>query len=194
LQATTIGTFGLNHPILCNGANLAYKKEVFNAVSGFSENNDIASGDDIFLLEKFRKRNAKKVHFIKNKDAIVRTRSEDSWGSIVNQRVRWASKTSKQKDPFTKLVGAIVFLINLMVLLGLFFCLLNPFYLPYYLTFLVAKIAVDFLLVSQVSTFFRSKVSPFTFIIPTFIYPIITVIVVLKTIKGNYIWKGRTFV
>jgi hypothetical protein len=40
---------------LCNGANLAYKKTVFTELNGFQGNENIASGDDIFLFEKFYK-------------------------------------------------------------------------------------------------------------------------------------------
>jgi len=193
LQTTTIGSFGLKNPLLCNGANLAYKKEEFKAVLGFSENSHIASGDDIFLLEKFKDRNSKGVQFIKNKDAIVLTRPQESWNSIINQRVRWASKTSKQKDFYTKLLGTVVFLTNLLVLIGILFCLLNKSYLSYYLIFFSIKIIVDYLVLIQTSSFFRNKINICYFLINTLIYPIITVIVVLKTIKGNYIWKDRTF-
>ena len=53
LQATTMGGFGNNIPLLCNGANLAYKKNAFFEVAGFIDNDKHASGDDIFLMESF---------------------------------------------------------------------------------------------------------------------------------------------
>ena len=193
LQTTTVGSFGLKNPLLCNGANLAYKKEEFRSVLGFSENNHIASGDDVFLLEKFKKRNPKAVQFIKNKEAMVLTQSQESWKNIINQRVRWASKTSKQKDIFTKLLSIIVSLSNLFVLIGLLFCLLQFSYFNYYFQFLAFKIVFDYLFLYQTSSFFRKKINPYYFIINILIYPIITVIIVLKAIKGNYIWKGRTY-
>ena len=56
LQAATIGAFGIKKPFLCNGANFAYKKDIFNQLNGFVGNTDIASGDDIFLLEKINKK------------------------------------------------------------------------------------------------------------------------------------------
>ena len=55
LQGATIGGFGLKKPFLCNGANLAYRKDTFIEVNGFNGNGNIASGDDIFLLEKITK-------------------------------------------------------------------------------------------------------------------------------------------
>lgn len=55
LMGSTIGGFGINKPFLCNGANLAYSKDFFNELNGFEGNTNIASGDDIFLLEKGNK-------------------------------------------------------------------------------------------------------------------------------------------
>ena len=37
---------------MCNGANLAYTKNAFNAVGGFKDIDDIASGDDMLLMYK----------------------------------------------------------------------------------------------------------------------------------------------
>jgi len=52
LQAATAGGFGIQKPFLCNGANFAYKKELFHKLNGFKGNTNISSGDDIFFLEK----------------------------------------------------------------------------------------------------------------------------------------------
>ena len=56
LQGATIGGFGIKQPFMCNGANFAYTKTVFNQINGFDGNESIASGDDIFLLEKIAKK------------------------------------------------------------------------------------------------------------------------------------------
>ena len=193
LQTTTVGAFGWNHPILCNGANLVYKKEEFNAVSGFLENNHIASGDDIFLLEKFRNKNPKGVQFIKSKDSIVITKTQDSWKEVVNQRIRWASKTSKQKDFYTLLLGLIVFFTNLYVIVGWLVCMLQIGFWRSFLAFLIIKILLDLFIIQRTSGFFRNKINIPYYLINTLVYPIITVIVVLKSFQGNYQWKGRTF-
>jgi hypothetical protein len=36
---------------MCNGANLAYTS-TFRELNGFNDNDKIASGDDVFLLQK----------------------------------------------------------------------------------------------------------------------------------------------
>ena len=66
LQGATIGGFGINKPFMGNGANLAYKKSVFNTVEGFKGNTNISSGDDIFILEKMVTYDAKKVNYLKS--------------------------------------------------------------------------------------------------------------------------------
>ena len=118
LQGTTIGGFGINFPFLCNGANLAYKKKTFIKLNGFIGNNTIASGDDIFLFEKFIEADKKRVRFLKSKDAIVVTSPVKTISDLINQRVRWASKTSKFKSTRVKLIGLLVFLVNISILLS----------------------------------------------------------------------------
>jgi biofilm PGA synthesis N-glycosyltransferase PgaC len=120
LQGTTIGGFGIDFPFLCNGANLAYKKETFLKLNGFEGNNTIASGDDIFLFEKFLAADKKGVQFLKSKDAMVSTFPVKTMSDLIQQRVRWASKTSNIKSFVVKGIGILVFLTNLSVIFSLF--------------------------------------------------------------------------
>jgi len=193
LQAVTIGSFGLQTPLLCNGANLAYKKEAFEAVNGFAENNHIASGDDIFMLEKMQQKFPKRVHFLKSEEAIVTTQPQQNWLAVINQRIRWASKTSKQKSWISKALGLLVFLTNLMMLLGAVYCVFQKWILPFYVLFLLLKVFADFLVLKISSRFFFTKIEVLPFLSSALIYPFITILVVLNSVKGSYNWKGRKF-
>ena len=193
LQTVTMGSFGMNHPLLCNGANLCYKKEVFNSVNGYEGNNHIASGDDIFLLEKIKKKYPNKVQFLKSKEAIVITKTENNWQKLISQRIRWASKTSKQNNWLSKLIGVVVFLCNLLIIVGAVLSFLDTNYLPYFLVFWMLKLIIDFLFIISTASFFSNKISFFQFIISSILYPIITTIVVLGSLFGTYSWKGRQF-
>jgi hypothetical protein len=51
LQGATIGSFGINKGFMCNGANFVYQI-LFQELNGFHGNDTIASGDDVFLLQK----------------------------------------------------------------------------------------------------------------------------------------------
>src|SRR5476651_15522 len=60
----------------CNGANLAYRKDIFYEVGGFKGIDDLASGDDELLLQKVAARFPGKIGFLKHYDAVV-FRSEE---------------------------------------------------------------------------------------------------------------------
>ena len=94
LQGVTLGSFGIRFPFMCNGANFCYKKSVFKDCNGFEGNNNIASGDDLFLLEKIHKQYKARVHYLKSEKAIVHTKGESNLNSLIQQRLRWASKTN----------------------------------------------------------------------------------------------------
>ncbi len=193
LQAVTIGSFGLLIPLLSNGANLAYQKETFLKVNGFTGNNHIASGDDIFLLEKMKKVFPKRVKFLKSREAIVITQPQTSWKNLVNQHIRWASKTSKIKNSFSTILGLLVFLTNLS-LLGLpIFMIFDAENMGIYVLLLYFKILTDYLVVRQTGLFFEEKVSFWKFHIQTFIYAAFVLRVVVGSLWGNYNWKGRSY-
>ena len=116
LIGSTIGSFGIKKPILCNGANLCYNKAIFEKLNGFEGNSSIASGDDIFLLEKMIENFPEETHYLKSQDAIVETKSEKTIEFFLNQQIRWASKSANYKNIFTKFVGIVIFTMNLTIL------------------------------------------------------------------------------
>lgn len=193
LQGTTIGSYGLRIPFMCNGANLAYQKEAFLAVQGFAGNDTIASGDDVFLLEKFIKKWPNRVQYLKSKDAIINTFPVNSFQELIAQRVRWASKSSNYNLVRGKFVGIVVMLMNLL------FCLL-----PLLLLFtnvswqliafvLFSKFIVDGILLFQTFQFTEQKFRFRRFIISTVLYPFFTIFVFLKSLFKSYTWKNREF-
>jgi len=193
LQSITIGSFGLNIPLLNNGANLAYRKDAFLKVNGFSGNDHIASGDDIFLLERMKKHFPDRVHFLKTPDAIVSTKPQPSWRNVINQRIRWASKTSKQKNTTSILLGILVFLVNFSVLIIPAFMVFDFENILFYTSLLFFKIITDYLVVRQTALFFDEKIAFWKFLWQPFVYSFIVLAVVLGSFGGNYSWKGRTY-
>lgn len=193
LQSITIGSFGLNIPLLNNGANLAYRKDAFLKVNGFSGNDHIASGDDIFLLEKMKKHFPDRVHFLKTPDVIVSTKPQPSWRNVINQRIRWASKTSKQKNTTSILLGILVFLVNFSVLIIPAFMVFDFENILFYTSLFFFKIITDYLVVRQTALFFDEKIAFWKFLWQPFVYSFIVLAVVLGSFGGNYSWKGRTY-
>lgn len=193
LIGSTMGGFGIKKPFMCNGANLCYSKSAFLELDGFEDNNNIASGDDIFLMEKMLKAYPKKVKFLKSTEAIVETNAENSWKFFINQQIRWASKSASYKSLFAKFVGMVVFLENLLVLiLGISAVLFAEFWIYFTLVFTV-KIIVDFMLIAQTAFFLKSTKWLKYYLRVSVLYPFFIVFTVFLSTFKNYEWKGRSF-
>lgn len=191
LQGTTIGSFGLGKGFMCNGANFAYAKSFFKELNGFEGNATIASGDDVFLLQKAMAQFRKKVHYLKSVDNIVITKPMNDWNSLFYQRVRWASKTSSYQSGFGKGLGLIVLGGNmsfLFIIYNLLFWAGN-FYLL--VSLLIAKLIVDFYLIHKTNGFLKSKTH--FYLMGGLLYPFFSVSVALYSLVGRYEWKGRRF-
>ncbi|WP_405608165.1 glycosyltransferase [Polaribacter sp. Asnod1-A03] len=189
MQGTTIGGFGINFPFLCNGANFTYKKEAFLKLNGFAGNNSIASGDDIFLLEKFIKSDKKSVLYLKSDEAIVTTFPVKSWTDLLNQRTRWAAKSSNFSSFKVKLIGLLVLLVNFLVIYYLFLGSLAMLFIPF-----VLKMIVDLFLFLPTIKFFKIKSSFYKwYVFASLLYPFFSILVVFKSIFFKYNWKGRRF-
>ena len=98
---------------MSNGANFSYEKKVFDEVGGFKGIDSIASGDDMLLLHKISKMYPGRIHYLKSKDAIVKTEPMKTWREFFNQRIRWASKAAKYDDKRIFFVLLLVYLVNL---------------------------------------------------------------------------------
>ena len=193
LIGATIGSFGINKPFLSNGANLCYQKNLFYEVMGFEGNSSIASGDDIFLLEKFLKKDASKVHYLKSIDGLVFTKPQQSFKELIQQRKRWAAKTTNYNNWFGKFVGLIVFTSNLVLVLLLILALLNKVsFIIVGILFLI-KFNVDFLLLFKTSEYFNQQNILISYLFSSLVYPFFSVFIVILSFQTNYKWKGRTF-
>lgn len=189
MQGCTIGGFGIDFPFLCNGANFAYSREEFLNLNGFEGNNTIASGDDIFLFEKFMKKDKKNVHYIKSKEAIVTTFPVKSWSDLMNQRTRWAAKTGNFSSLKVKLIGLLVLMTNLLVIYFLCIESLELLWLPF-----AIKMIVDLFLFLPTIKFFDHKFYFYKwYTFASLLYPFFTILIILNSLFFKYNWKGRRF-
>lgn len=193
LIGATIGGFGIGKPFLCNGANLAYSKALFLELNGFNGNNTIASGDDIFLLEKAIKKNKNAVMFLKSRAAIVKTKPQQTLQALISQRKRWAAKTTNYNSVFGKLVGIIVLFINASLVAGLVLVLLGLVHFKILLSVFIIKNLVDFLLIYKTSRFFKQENYLSSFLFSGLLYPFFSVYIACISLFTKYKWKGRTF-
>ena len=192
LQGTTIGSFGIGKPFMCNGANFGYTKKFFNEIGGFGSISDKASGDDVFLLQKAVNANLEKVHYLKNTDSIVKTKPENDLFKLFMQRVRWAGKSTGYKSSYAKFLAVVVLLMNLGLTSA--FCLL-PFALLNWKIVLIVfltKYSVDYILLYKSNSYLR-KGKFFVPIASSIIYPFFSSLVGIYSLFGSFVWKGRRF-
>lgn len=176
---------------MCNGANLAYTRNAFNAVEGFKGIDDIASGDDMLLMYKIEKKFPKRTAYLKCKDAIVYTDPMPDLHSFLQQRSRWASKANKFEDKRIKTVLAIVYFFNLLFPLILILSYFQPMLLGVFFLLWLAKTSVELLLLFPVSQFFNKKSELVFFVFLQFIHIPYILYSGLKGQVGTYEWKER---
>jgi cellulose synthase/poly-beta-1,6-N-acetylglucosamine synthase-like glycosyltransferase len=193
LQGATIGGFGLKQPFMSNGANFGYQKSIFKSLKGFDGNSNIASGDDIFLLEKCIQLNKTKVNYLKSRKAIVTTKPAKNITDLIHQRVRWASKTSEYNNTFAQLVGIVVLLANLICVTGIATVVLGYLNVKTLIALFIIKFSIDFLLLFKTARFFKQDTLLLSYLFSSLLYPFYNIYVALLSLFKTYEWKGRTF-
>ncbi|MBF4514970.1 glycosyltransferase [Flavobacterium sp. ANB] len=192
LQGATIGSFGLKKAFMCNGANFAYTKSLFEKLNGFEGNNKIASGDDVFLLQKAAALFPNEVHYLKSEEAIVATKPTEDWKSLFYQRVRWAAKTSSYQSTFGKFLGLVVFFGNLTFVIGFVLFISGIFSWQFLGLYVFLKFAVDFILLYNTNQFLTKERIKYL-ILSSIFYPFFSSSVALYSLFGSYEWKDRRF-
>lgn len=191
LQTTTVSSFGLDKPFLCNGANLAYNKKVFFNLNAFEDNDHIISGDDTFTLQKFIK-NKKKVTYVKSLEAQVLTTAQKSISDLINQRLRWVSK-SNHYNIYGKITGMIVVVTNFYMVWLILFTFYQGQNLKKLVALFILKFIIDYIYITLGNSFFKLKISINDVIISSFVYPFYCVLIALMAPFSRFQWKERTF-
>lgn len=192
LQGTTIGSFGIGKPFMCNGANFAYTKKIFQQIGGFGGINNKASGDDVLLLQKALQNHSEKVHYLKNTESIVTTKPENDLYKLFMQRVRWASKTSSYNDVYSKLLAVVVLAMNFSLVAGFGLWIANFLNWETLLIIFSIKYLVDYILLLKSNNYLQ-KGNFFLPLASSLFYPIFCSLVGIYSLFGSFSWKGRNF-
>lgn len=188
LQAVTIGSFDFNLAFMCNGANFAYSGSFFRQLNGFEGNEQIAGGDDVFLLQKAVRSFPDKVGFLLKQDFQIITNPAESWTELFQQRIRWAGKSTAYSSGFGKFVALLVFMGNLAFIASLFLCCFGFFKM---IILLFLKVISDLIMAGQTARFYKLKMK--SILVTALVYPFFSSAVAIYSLVGNYQWKGRTF-
>jgi cellulose synthase/poly-beta-1,6-N-acetylglucosamine synthase-like glycosyltransferase len=191
LQGITAASVGSDLHAMCNGANLAYKKEAFENVNGFKGIDNVATGDDMLLMHKIRRKYPGKIFYLKSKEAITYTQPMLSWKEFLMQRKRWASKTLVYDDYKIVAVLAFVYLLNCLFIALIIASLFHAFYWWFVLGFWLAKTIIELPFIQAVAKFYEERtIIKYLFLFQP-LHIMYTVFIGITSQLGKYEWKGR---
>ena len=175
----------------CNGANLAYRKDVFYEVGGFKGIDDLASGDDELLLQKVAERYPGRIGFLKLREAIVYTHAKHTLNEFLQQRRRWASKSTKYKDKKIVALAVGIWLFNLSLLVNAGLGFYNIYFLRLFALQFLLKYLFELAFLLPITAFLKRTglVALLLVLIPLHIIYFVYIGLMGNTRK--YVWKGR---
>jgi len=187
LVASGAGAAGVNMPIMCNGANLAFTKDAW-LNSQHDLHDEQISGDDMFLLLSIKKRRGV-IRFLKSSEAFVYTSTAPTLKSFIRQRQRWTSKSTVYTDWQVIFTACTVFLVSLIQIALLAFAIYDLSYLYLFVVVFVVKYLADLLLLSKVSGFFELKHTIVNAFMLSLLYPFYIVVVAITGLISKPTWR-----
>ena len=187
LQVLTKLSAQLEMPMMCNGANLIFKRSVF--LQHIHSHRSVSSGDDLFLMS----------HVLKSKGKIglcwkgftdVEITSVKTIHEAINQRLRWAGKTTKL--PFTRssilhFIFALFSALHALAVIGIFITSIQKISV----VFLVMKISLEVIGVLGVFPN-RMKGKEIIVLVPQMLlYPFFSLFIFITSLFFVPKWKGR---
>jgi cellulose synthase/poly-beta-1,6-N-acetylglucosamine synthase-like glycosyltransferase len=183
----------LGIPLLCNGANVAYTRKVFDDVEGFKGIDAHPSGDDVLLMFKVHKKYPGKIQYVKSKNAFVSTSAQISLRDFMEQHIRWASKAHTAKNSMNSLVSILVFTTNFLCLVAILCILVCEKLFFLLMCGIAVKILADFLLLLVATHFFGKKKLLWIFPLAGIFTMLYITWVGISANFSSYQWKGRQY-
>lgn len=184
-------SFQKSNPLMCSGANLAFRRVAFEEVGGYEGSYQFLSGDDAFLLEKVSSHfGNESCVYVPFREALVSTTSLHFWSELIQQRVRWSSKWNKhgRRHQFTAIIAGLfpAFWIGSLGLL-----LLGKAGIAGFLILWLLKLSVDFLALSRVLESLEIPCSKTDYLLTSLMHPLYVLLVIFGVLQGKFTWKER---
>lgn len=181
IMGITAGSAGNNNPLMCNACSMVFAKEWYNKCD---VQLDVPSGDDMFLLESTKKLDGI-VHFCNSADAVVTIKGSSGIKEFFRQRARWTSKAPHYTDLSIIASGALVFVMQCLMI-GIY---IMSFWNPTLLVWVAVKYAIDMLILLPTAIRFKkTSVLVYSPLVALYypIYVVLTAILSLLPVK----WKN----
>lgn len=191
LVLTGAGLIGAGSPTICNAANIAYRRDVYNEVNGFAGTMNLTSGDDELLMQKIAADTGYEIDFCYDSRAMVRTEPNETVNQFYQQRKRWASKGLFYRNKLLILRLALIYLFFLSLPLSVAAISLDLLFLHVSLALFAVKAVAEYAVLKKGDTLFGRSINGLVFTVAQLLHTPYIVVAGLVGALGDYVWKGR---
>lgn len=191
LIGSGLSLWALGMPVMCNGANLAFRREVFDEVNGYAGNEHVASGDDEFLMRKILARYPSGVTFLNDSDGNVQTDSAPDIRSFIQQRLRWAGKWRHNQSVSAKATALYILATQLSMITAFFCFVIFSDTSKLFALILFLRVVAEAWFLIPVCRFLKIQWRWDAFLVLQFIYPFYVVGIGLFSNLTTVKWKDR---
>lgn len=190
LQAITEATALAGHPVMCNAANMSFRREVYlRHAAGLRP--DLQSGDDMFLLQAVM-RDGGAVRHDGRSAAAAETAGAVTAAALLRQRARWASKSFHYRDGRTVTLAAATAACNAAVAAAAVVTCVAVEYVPMVAAMYGVKAVPDYLLIAGEMKKRGGRVKFIQFLVSEVIYPFYFIVVwVMSLFPSARRFRGR---
>lgn len=185
------GTMALGVPTMCNGANLAFRKDAFETVGGYEGNLHIPSGDDEFLLRKIAHQYPGGIAFSGDERTVVTTASSPTLRDFIHQRIRWAGKWRHHQSFVSKMLALFVAAFQALVFLLPLVVVMQRIDVRVALGLWVGKAALEYFFLRHISQILRLSWNWPAFLSLQVLYPFYILSIGVFSNFHAFEWKGR---
>jgi biofilm PGA synthesis N-glycosyltransferase PgaC len=189
LITTGAGLIGSGTPIICNGANIAYRRAAFQQVNGYG--NGPGSCDDETLMQRIVTRRVGRVVFNVDPRAIVTTLTPPTLRAFWRQRTRWAAKRGHYEDRSILLRLLLLYGFFLVLFLSTLLAVLEPAMSFPLLIVVLLKMLGEWSVLTKGSLLFQQRVFPGRFLIAELFHVPYIVFAALIAQFSSLRWKNR---
>jgi len=177
----------LKMPMMCNGANLIFKRSIF--LQNIHAHRSVSSGDDLFLMSRILKSKGQIGLCWKGFSDVTIT-PVNTLKEVFAQRIRWAGKTIKlprTKSTFLHFLFTFFSALHIIALVGTFI----PSIQKLSVVFLIVKISLE--VVAVRSGFpYRMRGKEIIVLVPQMLlYPFFSLFIFISSLFFVPKWKGR---
>lgn len=191
VMGTSLALHNGGYTSLSNGANLSFRKELWEELNGYESHQSVPSGDDELLVQQAVEKYPGRIIWRTTKSSIVSTLSNDSINKLYHQRLRWASKWRYYSSNTMKFVAIFTVLWHLALFTGI---VLLFFQWDLLLALALGlKFLLEFALIIIMSLYLHQRFNLFGFLLLQVLY---SPYVIFFGVLSNFLpfqWKGRKY-